>query len=278
MPTQHFNPDSLIAAHNLAALGYHLVPCEPGGKRPLIAWKDAPSDRAMIEGWFHRFGASINLAVHVGRSGIVVLDADSAQAEAWIAAHLPPSPMRVRTPRGGSHHYFRAEPTPPFPTQNLFDIRLDVRAGNAIAIAPPSWSREHKRRWTWLGTPLSPSELPIIPSSLVEKPRPVLPAFTVSPTHRGPIRNITRWIMGVESIQGSYGSNQCFKVACRLVDAGLSWNEAWRWMCHWNASGKAIPPWSEAELRHKLADAFARPNTKGDAHESARSLGIEQSA
>ena len=26
----------------------------------------------------------------------------------------------------------------------------------------------------------------------------------------------------------------------------------------WNQSGKAIPPWSEAELLHKLRDAFSR--------------------
>jgi hypothetical protein len=64
--------------------------------------------------------------------------------------------------------------------------------------------------------------------------------------------------MAVESVQGRNGSNACFKVACRLVDAGFTWEEAWRWLCLWNASGKAIPPWSEAELRHKLRDVFAR--------------------
>ncbi len=266
------------ASHEISALGFHLVPCEPGSKIPLIAWKDAPSDSDAIDGWFDRFGSDINIAIHAGKSGVVVLDADSSEAEDWIAQHRPPTPVRVRSPRGGSHHYFSAESTPPPPAQNLFGIGLDVRAGASIVIVPPSWNREQERRWTWLGTPLSPSVLPTIPSSLVERPRPIPPVIPDPSTRCGPIRDITRWIISVESIQGSCGSNQCFKVACRLVDAGLPWDEAWRWLCHWNASGKAIPPWSEAELRHKLADAFARLNTKGDAHESARSFGIEQSA
>lgn len=264
------------AAHELAALGYHLVPCTPGGKTPLIAWKDSPSNSAVIDSWFDRFGPRINIAIHTGKSGIVVLDADSLEAEEWIARHCPPTPLRARTPRGGSHHYWRAEPTPPPPAQNLFERGLDVRAGNSIVLAPPSWSRARKGHWTWIGDPQSPIELPSIATGLVQTSARVIPTFHNSPTRASPIRDITRWIMSVESIQGSRGSNQCFRVACRLVDAGLPWDEAWRWLCYWNASGKAIPPWSEAELQHKLADAFARL-FKGDAHESARSDWIEQS-
>ena len=63
--------------------------------------------------------------------------------------------------------------------------------------------------------------------------------------------------MEVESVQGWGGSNQCFKDACRLVDAGMNWEEALSWLRLWNQR-KARPPWSEGELHHKLRGAFDR--------------------
>lgn len=37
------------AAHELHELGYHLVPCEFGTKRPLIRWKESECSHAMID-------------------------------------------------------------------------------------------------------------------------------------------------------------------------------------------------------------------------------------
>src|SRR5205823_634109 len=131
-----------------------------------------------------------------------------------------------------------------------------------LIIASPSWSRKHGKERGWDGPVLPPGELPVIPDSLIRtepvlKPtrRAVIRPRVTAPSGR--IHDVTRWVMAVESVEGHAGSNQCFN-ACRLVDAGLAWGEAWGWLCLWNASGRAIPPWSEAELRHKLRDAFAR--------------------
>jgi hypothetical protein len=249
-------------AHSLVTLGYHLVPCEPGGKRPLVRWSDSLSGLDAIDRWLAAFGGDINIAIHAGRSGVAVLDADTAEAERWVTEHCPETPMRARTPRGGMHFYFGAPARPPPPAVNLFGLGLDVRAGPSLIVSSPSWSWEHGVPWRWIGPVLPPTALPILDSSgLLREP---LPQPFVSGVRRGrriatgPIRDVTRWIMAVESVQGRNGSNPCFKVACRLVDAGFAWEEAWRWLCLWNASGKAIPPWSEAELRHKLRDAFAR--------------------
>jgi hypothetical protein len=63
--------------------------------------------------------------------------------------------------------------------------------------------------------------------------------------------------MRVPSVQGQNGSNGCFKVACRLIDAGFSWDEAMMWLRVWN-DRIPQPPWSEEELVHKLKDAFNR--------------------
>jgi hypothetical protein len=254
--------DSSTAAHALAALGYSLVPLAYGTKRPLLPWRNIASSPRDIAAWFERFGTPLNLAIHAGRSGLIVLDADTAEAERWITEHCQETPMRARTPRGGTHFYFSAPARPPPPAVNLFGIGLDVRAGPSLIVSSPSWSREHGVPWRWIGSVLPPGALPVLDSARILRepiPQPFVPG--VRRDRRiasGPIRDVTRWIMAVDSIEGSNGSNACFKVACRLVDAGFVWEEAWRWLCLWNASGKAIPPWSEAELRHKLRDAFAR--------------------
>lgn len=60
-----------------------------------------------------------------------------------------------------------------------------------------------------------------------------------------------------EAIQGENGSAACFAVACGLVrDWGLSVDEAMPIMEEY--SQRCLPPWSEAELEHKLADAMAK--------------------
>jgi hypothetical protein len=59
------------------------------------------------------------------------------------------------------------------------------------------------------------------------------------------------------AISGSGGHNQTLTTACRLVEFGLSDEEAWEVLLEWNMS-HCRPPWDESELRHKLNDAFRR--------------------
>ena len=252
-------------ARELSAMGYHLVPLEFGTKTPMVRWKTAPPlspsdiDVLSADPWMMP-----NFGIVAGKSGVVVLDCDEPEAVSWVESRCPPTSMSVATPGGGVHYYFAENPEVPLaPKVRAFGIGLDIRAGMSLAVVPESWSSERSRRWRFLSGPVPPSALPILPADPFQglfrhRIGPLFKPAAVRP--RGgaiPIREVTRWIMAVDSIQGSGGSNQCFRVACRLVDAGLSWGESWRWLCRWNRS-KAIPPWSEAELWHKLQDALAR--------------------
>ncbi len=261
MRTEDHNADAIRdAAHGLHGRGYHLVPCAYGGKRPLIPWKHAECSHTLIDRWFDRFGGRLNIAIHAGRSGVVGLDCDRAEAASWVARRCPPSPMSAVTPRGGRHVYFRAPAVPPPIRHNLLGLGLDVKSGPSLLLASPSWSRKHDRRWRWTGEVPPPSELPELPAGLIREepsPEPKTPPRPSEIRSAGPIRDVTRWIMGVPSVQGEHGSNGCFKVACRLVDAGLPREEAMHWLRAWNARVPR-PPWSEGELRHKLTDAFNR--------------------
>jgi hypothetical protein len=63
------------------------------------------------------------------------------------------------------------------------------------------------------------------------------------------------------AIAGQRGHDQAFKVACKLVQFGLTQTETWMLLCEYNL--RCLPPWSERELEHKLHDAFrlASPGT-----------------
>lgn len=64
------------------------------------------------------------------------------------------------------------------------------------------------------------------------------------------------------AVSGSAGHSTTYAAACRLVEFGLVWEEAWSLFVEWNAACK--PPWSEAELHHKLSDAYSRTKPRAD--------------
>ena len=245
-------------AHRLVDLGYALVPLRYGRKTPVLRWKSLECNHDAVEGWLRRFGR-LNLAIQAGRSGIVGLDADSPEAVEWIERECPRTPMVAGTPRGGMHAYFRAPDDAPPPAVNLLGIGLDVRSRRSMLVAAPSWCATRRRGWEWRGEPVPVGELPVLPSGLLPRrprtPGPAMPAG--GPRSCGAIRDVTRWIMRVESVQGQNGSGQCFRVACKLVGSGMDRDRAWATLLAWN-DRCAVPPWSEKELAHKLQDAFER--------------------
>jgi|SRR5665213_920657 len=63
------------------------------------------------------------------------------------------------------------------------------------------------------------------------------------------------------AISGSGGHAATFAAACRLVEFGLTFEQAAPVLAVWNET-HCQPPWTEAELRHKLAGAFKRTSPK----------------
>jgi hypothetical protein len=62
------------------------------------------------------------------------------------------------------------------------------------------------------------------------------------------------------AVSGAGGHNQTFVAACKLVEFGLSPDEAWSLLVEYNR--RCAPAWSERELRHKLDDAFRNANPR----------------
>src|SRR3954466_2367111 len=112
--------------------------------------------------------------------------------------------MGGMTPRGGVHAYFRAPEDAPPPAVNLFGIGLDVRSRRSILVVSPSWSSVHRRSWRWRDGVARACELPLLPDGpLRREPRVEEPRRPIAVRGRcGGIRDVTRWIMRVESVQG----------------------------------------------------------------------------
>lgn len=145
----------------LAARGWHIFPCLPGGKRPAVdRWEQrASADPAHVAGaWRTRFRGH-NVGVACGPSGLVVLDLDchGTLPEDW--AGLPgvvdgsdvlaqlcewagqpwPSTHWVATPSGGWHLYFRAPDGPVIRNSaSLIGPQIDVRASGGYVVGAGS--------------------------------------------------------------------------------------------------------------------------------------------
>jgi hypothetical protein len=85
---------------------------------------------------------------------------------------------------------------------------------------------------------------------------------TSSPTLT-PAERAARYVAKMpESVSGQHGHDRCFAVACRLlIDFDLPESEAWPILREFNS--RCVPPWSEKELAHKLADAAKQPGERG---------------
>src|SRR3954447_21352194 len=127
------------AAPDLLARGLAVVPCgSVDGKVPLVEWGKWTKrpGRAFIEKMRRRY-PSANVGIVVGLSGITVVDCDDPAAVAVMVARCGDTPLKVRTPSGGVHLYYRAA------GERCADLRpeglkVDVKGIGGFVVAPPS--------------------------------------------------------------------------------------------------------------------------------------------
>jgi len=249
MDSPELAPAILEAALRVAALGIRVHPLV-GKMAVLEAWPErASADAAMIESWLghnqHNYGVVCDQ--------VAVIDTDTVELTRWWEENMPPTPWRVRTPRGGRHFYYRSVPG----LRNAVKAHQcwDVRAGGRGYVVG-SGSVVDGKAYELLGVetldlpPFDPAWLPV---ELVEGA--ALPS--VARPARGRIRDLRSYIRRIISVQGERGSDACFRVACVLRDEGKTPEEALEYMLEWNQRC-AIPPWTVKELIHKIRDSYAK--------------------
>jgi len=267
-----------ISRHYADVLGFAVFPChsiENGmcscgdadcrntAKHPLTAngVKDATKDAETLKRYFSGDYERANIAVATGEpSGIWVLDVDDFDAYQKICREYGgfPRTPNVETGGGGLHLYFRFdERCRDFKNAVKFAGGLDVRATGGYVLAPPSIHASGKDYY-WVDTPeeVPFAETPEWLVGLVPKRSTLTIHDSVSLDER-----VSRYLERTPpAISGQAGHNHTFGVLCRLLEVFPELRERGEdglltLLTTWN--GRCEPPWTEAELRHKLRDALA---------------------
>src|SRR5215475_7040810 len=154
------------SAHGYADAGWPVFPLARGDKLPAIpnphepgsdergtcrgecgreghGFKDATTDHATIERWWHTYRGA-NVAIATGAPGPTVLDVDHKDGQKpgrqsldrLLAADLVPrgGPV-ISTPTGGQHWYFKGDEQP---NAALKTGAIDLRGAGGYVAAPPS--------------------------------------------------------------------------------------------------------------------------------------------
>ncbi len=165
-----------------------VVLVESRGKRPIaLNWNaeaverfangaDVSEHLARVAEHLHR-GGNVGLAIP---PGVVVLDADTREADDWLRARIPGAPRQATAK--GAHYVLRLRDGVRLGNRARVEIssgvRVDVRAAGLgqIVAAPSVHKSGHVYAWT-RGLPESIDELPELPESILakiaEKPEPL---------------------------------------------------------------------------------------------------------
>ena len=260
------NPGRVDARDVCTAQGKH-----PANERGATT---ATTDAEQIERWWLAAPLA-NIGIATGaRLGMWVLDVDGDVGAASLAAlqeqHGPlPETMAARTGGGGTHYYWAipADVTIRNSVRKLAD-GIDVRGDGGYVLAPPSVHLSG-REYTWLNR-LPPVEAPAWLVELVtakpapppqngqatHHPPPALPAGDVARRARDYLATMP------PAISGQGGHDQTFDAARKLIHGfGLTPEQALPLLHEYNR--RCVPPWNDAELRHKLESAHGCEDQQG---------------
>lgn len=249
---EHFGLQETAA--ELLDNGYRLV--------PLCALSKIPTEK----GWQEKeYGVddfedeSRNIGIKTG-GPLVVVDVDSKDPAKvqWVLDNCGQTEMRVHSPHG-THLYYGTRAGVEY--GNKVKIRgepYDLRWKGCFIVTAGSRNSEGVA-YTWAGNIIPLGELPILKvTPLRERKRKGKP-LVIDPidTLDRAVRRAQAYIARIFSISGEGGHNSCYRAVCKLRDFGLSPEQAWPALLAWNETN-AIPKWTEAELRHKIASVFGQ--------------------
>lgn len=273
--------------------GWALIPIPCGEKRPrLKGWQALRLDGPGLLAAFA--GQPKNIGVLLGEpSGwLIDIDLDHKRAVELADQFLPGTPAVFGRPgKPRSHRIFRV--TAPVATHKRMQAKLgmivELRSSGAQTVIPPS-VHPSGEIVSWCGAEIEPAI--VEPDTLIRavdaladavcQAENVDPKDTSQPKpdrRRKPrrerisvIERARRYLAAMPpAISGQGGHNQTFDAACSLVlGFGLSVSDAAPLLAEYNQ--RSQPPWTDAELAHKLADADKRPGDRGYLLESGDGL------
>ena len=264
--------------------GWAVIPIPYGQKKPVLeGWQALKLDGPRVVATFA--GQPKNIGVLLGEpSGwLIDIDLDHQRAVELADQFLPPTPAVFGRPgKPRSHRIFRA--TAPVAThkrrQAALGMIVELRSSGAQTVIPPS-VHPSGEVVTWCGDDIAPAI--VDPETLLRavdaladavcQAEKVDPKDTRQPKparrRKSPRKGISvierarRYLAAMPpAVSGQGGHDQTFDAACSLVlGFGLSIPEAAPLLAEYNQ--RCQPPWSDAELAHKLDDADKCPGDRG---------------
>jgi hypothetical protein len=146
--------DTLDSALSYAGYGWSVFPVDPGGKKPLVKWREeSTSDpEKVIEMW--TIMPNANVGIDTGKSGLVVVDVDDIGAVKELSERFGFDPSAddtavARTGRGGLHIYYRAGDEEVRNSASKIAAHVDIRGAGGYVVAPPSL-HESGQHYEWV--------------------------------------------------------------------------------------------------------------------------------
>lgn len=139
-------PRGLHFAAKYAALGWRVLPIEPGGKKPLFGCgiHHAETNLATISAWFAK-EPDANIGIRLDTAGLIAVDIDPRNdGRLQLAAELPPT-LTAKTGGGGLHLVYRAREglNPP----GKLCQGVDLKYQGYIVVAPSIHASGHAYCW-----------------------------------------------------------------------------------------------------------------------------------
>ena len=273
----------LEVALKLQAYGLAVHPLKPRDKAPAtVGWQQLRMTEQDVHSYWGQH-PDANVGLICGATGWVALDLDGDRWMTWALEHFPATPLRTISGSGkGGHLIYRWSAGVPVAKRRLrapglADSRDDKSLsheggdlygdGSQIVLPGSVHPSGGLYRWAFDG-PLPPLEaVPFF--DLAWLPEPAAPAAQVSlplmrpPSSAAPAGAADRAFVRAEAwmakrdpaVQGQRGDDHTFVTCANLVrDFELTEAEAWGLLQPWNATCR--PPWTEADLRAKLASAM----------------------
>lgn len=226
------------AAARFAAARVPVFPCAPSQKRPLTprGFHDATTDPAQVAAWWRRWPTA-NLGMPTGAvSGVEVVDVDykpggsgfARFGDARAAGLVPGWLALVRTPSGGMHAYFPADPDRSQPSWQAARAHVDFRGDGGYVVIPPSTvtTGDGVRGSYTLLAPSAPKAGPVDAAALRDflDPRPQHRAWQGGASRVLDAGRLAGWVAALGEGERNRG---LFWAACRLAEAGVAPGDAW---------------------------------------------------
>ena len=215
-----------------ATAGVAVFPCVPGGKRPLTkrGFHDASTDPRQVARWWDRVPTA-NIGIPTG-SLVDVLDVDvHAAGTGFPILHSLQKRglvhgwgQAVRSPSGGLHLYYPADPAQASPSWSRGHTHVDFRSTGGYIIAPPSTVTTDRGDRGYeviaLGKKPSPVDAEAIRDFLTPQPIPTSRSSSGSSLVQDKsVERIADWVALLPEGNRNAG---LFWAACRLAEAGMT--------------------------------------------------------